>query len=170
MVVRLCEDLKGMGERPLIFVAPASQMTFAGLGGPDEPQTHLEKKGIASIGFQSVHVHAVERYGYGGVKIWIDPDRSKIPWLGGKRRQANSTRSVYVDLGPGVEPPQLVPEIEDSPKPRLLEIADLYTYVTAQAFSGKGGKKIRWFQDLCRLIDPERLHFQAAPETEWGHG
>jgi hypothetical protein len=166
MVVSLLEDLKTIGERPLIFVAPASRIAFPGIDDK-KSETRLEGKGIASLGFQGIQVNLVQRYGYGGIKIWVDPDKSKIPWLGGRRNQANSTRSGFVDLGPGIEPPRVVPEVNDCSNPKLLEIADLYTYVTAQAYSAKGGEKNRKFQELFKLINPEQLHFEPAPETKW---
>lgn len=167
MVVRLLEDLKAIGERPLISVAPVSRIAFLGFDDQKKSETRLEGKGIASLGFQGIQVNLVQRYGYGGIKIWVDPDKSKIPWLGGRRNQANSTRSGFIDLGPDIEPPRVVPEVKDCPNPTLLEIADLYTYVTVQAYSAKGGEKIRKFQELFKLINPEQLHFESIPETKW---
>jgi len=167
MVTRLFEELKNIGERPLIFVSPPLELKIPGPDEKKDRETQLKGKGLASLGFQNIHFHLVQRYGYGGIKIWVDPDKSKIPWLGGRRNQANSTRSGVVDLGPGIEPPRVAPEISECPNPKLLEAADLYTYVTAQAYSQKGGEKVRRFQELFKLIYPEQVFFEPAQETKW---
>jgi hypothetical protein len=167
MVVRLLEELKKIGERPLIFVSPTSRIVFPGFDNQKSSETRLEDKGVAALGFQGIQVNLVQRYGYGGIKIWVDPDKSKIPWLGGRHSQANSTRSGFVDLGPDIEPPRVTPESSDCPNPKLLEVADLYAYVTAQAYSKKGGEKVRRFQELFKLIYPEQVFFEPAPGTKW---
>jgi len=129
------------------------------------PGVSLDEKGQAAIGFQSLSFHLTQVYGYGRAKLWIDPDHTKIPWLNG-RAQANFTRSGFMDLGPDIEPPESEPIIATGTKPLLLEIADLYAYVTARAHTGKGGWKDRWFQELYSIINPERFLFGAHPDPK----
>jgi hypothetical protein len=76
---------------------------------------------------------------------------------------------IKIGGGPttGIEPPHSEPIIETSPKPRLLEIADLYVYATAKAHTGKGGWKDRWFGELYSIINPERFTFGANPDSKW---
>src|SRR5437867_6622728 len=167
-MLRLCKDLKSIGQRPVVFVAPAiSPPPIPGPPGSESRVTQLDTKGVAAIGFQTINFHLVQKFGYGAVEVWIDPDKTKIPWLGAQRRQANSTRSGFVDLGPAVEPPLLPPNVKSDPKPRLLEVADLYSYVAARADSEKGGWKTKWFQEAYGIICPERVEFVPNPDTKW---
>jgi len=70
----------------------------------------------------------LRRHQVGGFRLWIDPDSTKIQW-GTGRRQADSTRGMYVDLGAGQEPPFLEPTFLDGPPPALLQLADVYAYI-----------------------------------------
>lgn len=155
-IERLCRDLASIGLRPITFVAPRSPIFMPGPPGAESEGTSLDEKGQAAMGFQAISFHLAQLHGFGTVKLWIDPDKTKIQWLNGKT-QANLTRSGFMDLGPGIEPPKSEPLIEDDPKPPLLEIADLYAYVSARAHSAKGGWKDRWFQEVYSIINPERL-------------
>lgn len=73
-----------------------------------------------------------------------------------------------MDLGPGIEPPRSEPFIAGEPKPPLLEIADLYAYVIAKAYSIEGGWKGRWFGKVSSIINADRLEWMSArPDTKW---
>ena len=74
---------------------------------------------------------------------------------------------MFIDLGPGREPPQLTPIVAEGPKPRLLELADVYAYTAVQANAGKAGWRTRWFQELYALIGPERAVFEPNPDVRW---
>jgi hypothetical protein len=167
-VLKLCNDFHGIGQQPVVFVTPAiSPPTIPGPPGKESRVTELDTKGVAALGFQAINFHLVQKFGYGAVEVWIDPDKTKIPWLGAQRRQANSTRSGFADLGPAVEPPLLTPNVKSDPKPRLLEVADLYSYVASHAHSEKGGWKTKWFQEAYGIICPERIGFVPNPDTKW---
>ena len=165
MIERLCETLAAIQERPFIFVAPRSWLNIAPLEPEGQP-TSLDEKGIASIGFDGIHAHLFERYGYGAINVWIDPDSSKIPWFDGRRRQAHNTKGTFIDLGSHIEPPRISPKIGAPKTHRLLEIADLYAYISVQATSKNGGWKNRWCRELLLTIEPELLRFEPAPGTE----
>ncbi len=69
---------------------------------------------------------------------------------------------------PGMLPTRLAPEIEATPKPRLLEIADLYAYVTRRACSEPYGHYDRWFRKLYLEINPEECVFtNFHPDPQW---
>ncbi len=133
---------------------------------PEGPVRTLDVKEVASLAHSAAMTGLVSRYGHDKFKLWIDPDRTKIPWGEGRRR-ADTTRRPYIDLGPGVEPPQLVPQVDESPKPTLLQIADIYAYTAAQAHSQKGGQRAVRFRDLYAAIDPEKAVFEWNPDVKW---
>jgi hypothetical protein len=64
-----------------------------------------------------------------------------------KKSRADKTRtSFWIDLGAGQDPLKVEPTIAVRPKPPLLEVADLYAYITIQAHSGRGGKRVERFK------------------------
>ena len=156
----LCRDLRSIGLRPIAFVTPRLSIFMPGPPGAESEGTSLDEKGQAAPGFQAISLHLTNLHGVGAVKLWIDPDKTKIPWLNSKT-QANLTRSGFMELGPGNQPPRSEPLIGGVSKPPLLEIADLYAYVSARAISAKSGWKDSWFQKVYSIINPER-HL-------WGH-
>ena len=163
----LFRNLVGIGLQPVAFVAPNSPLLSPGAPGTESEGTSLDEKGQAAIGFQALSYHLTQLHGFGAVKLVIDPDRSKIQWLNG-RKQANLTRSSFMGLGPGIEPPRSEPVIAGEPKPPLLEVADLYAYVIAQAYSTEGGWKGRWFGEVSSIINADRLEWTgASPDTKW---
>lgn len=163
----LCRNLTRIGLQPVAVDAQNSPLLNPGAPGTESDGTPLDGKGRAAIGFQTLSFHLTQLHGFGAVKLLIDPDRSKIQWLNG-RTQANFTRSSFMDLGPGIEPPRSEPVIAGEPKPPLLEIADLYAYVIAQAYSTEGGWKGRWFGRVSSIINADRFEWTAArPDTKW---
>jgi hypothetical protein len=166
-IEKLCTELAGICLRPVIFVAPRSPIVIPGPPGTESKSRSLDTKGQAAMGFQTLGFHLTRQYGFGTVKMWVDPDSTKIPWLNGNA-QANSTRSGFMDLGPEFEPPKFEPLIVGNPKPVLLEIADLYAYASSRAHSRAGGWKNRWFQKIYSIISPERLVWQFTnQEPKW---
>ena len=162
----LCRNLASIGLRPIVVMAPNPSIFISKPPDTKSEETPLDAKGQAAVGFQAMSFHLTKLHGFGAVKLWIDPDPTKIPWLNGKR-QANFTRSSFMDLGSNIEPPRSEPLIEGNPKPILLEIADLYAYVSARAHSEKGGWKNRWFQDMYSIINPEQFLWQTNPDPKW---
>ena len=132
VIKALCEALSGISHRPIVVVAKPTSVVVPRVPGEEPKDAILDAKGQVAIGFQTLGYHLTRVYGYGATKLWLDSDRTKIPWVKGKT-QANLTRSPFMDLGSDIEPPKFEPIIETGPKPRLLEIADLYAYITAQA-------------------------------------
>jgi hypothetical protein len=160
MVFNLCNDLKEIVHRPLVSIFPPSWPSVAPLDGA--PAVSLNDKGIATLAYQAIYTRLTFEFGT-GVRVWIDPDSTMIPW-GNQNRQAHHTRTLYMDLDSSAQPYKFEPTIEDKPKPKLLEVADLYSYITTKAQSRAGGKKIAGFQELYAFIDPARL--MGVPPTE----
>ena len=166
-IMALCRGLALIGYRPVAFISKPSHIVIPSLPEDQSKGVPLDEKGQAAIGFQVLSFYLTNLYGYGAAKLWIDPDKTKIPWLNGKT-QPNFTRSSFMDLGPDIEPPQSESIIEIVSKPLLLEIADLYRYITAKVHKATGGRKDRWFQELYSIINPERLLWsEAKPDPKW---
>ena len=165
MVEDVCQKLKGIQHQPVVSVIESRRVPAQPVA-PDLPNRPLVGKGVATMAYQAVATALILRFGESGIRLWIDPDTTKIPW-GKERKQVNTTRSFYLDLKPGNEPSQLNPEIDDSPKPRLLEVADIYAYVARRAFSKAGGWQFQWCHDLYGVIQPQECNFQFNPNPQW---
>lgn len=166
MVKALCEQLKPVQYQPVVAAIDPRHVPPQPVA-PGQPNRPLVEKAIATLAYNVVATMLRLRFGQGNFRLWIDPDSTMIPW-GPGNRQVNSTRDLYLDLVPGMPPTLLVPEIEATPKPRLLEIADLYAYVTRKAFSGPYGRYDRWFHALYAEINPEAHVLNSwNPDPQW---
>lgn len=165
MVKALCEQLKQVQYQPVVAAIDPHQVPPQPVA-PGQPNRRLVDKAIATLACHAVASSLVLQFGEEKIRLWIDPDPTKIPW-GLGNRQVNSTRSLYLDLIPGMQPTQLVPQIEATPKPRLLEIADLYAYVTRKACSEPYGHYDRWFRKLYSEITPQEHVFDFNPNPQW---
>jgi hypothetical protein len=165
MIEDVCQKLKGIQHQPVVSVIESRRVPAQPVA-PDQPNRPLVEKGIATMAYQAVATALILRFGESGIRLWIDPDSTKIPW-GKEHKQVNTTRSFYLDLKPGNEPSLLNPEIENSPKPKLLEVADIYAYVARRAFSKAGGWQFQWCRDLYGVIQPQECIFEFNPNSQW---
>lgn len=170
MAQHLCDALKPIGLQPVVCLIDRAliQPRFP---DPDFPATMPSEKESASLAYCAIVNHLVRDKPRTQVRIWIDPDSTRIPW-GTKKSRADRTRtSFWIDLGDGQDPLQVEPKVVDSPKPPLLEVADLYAYITVQAHSSRGGKRAERFKKLYDIIKPQkfRFHFPNGPQ-QWQEG
>src|SRR5215472_12868519 len=167
LVRAVCGQLKDISEQPLLAILDPRQF-------PEEPVTPtgpIRRRGpqeIASLGYGGLWAGLSTRYAVCNFRMWVDPDPTRIDW-GAGRRQADRTRGIYLDLGPGTEPPKLEPEVVISEtKPPLLEVADIYAYTALQVHRRRGGWAGGWFAELHELIGAEQAIFQGNPgPTKW---
>jgi len=166
LVEKLCRDLQRVQERPV--VAPIRQRDVPDQHmDPEGPMQRLHVKGIASFTYHAVIVNLHDRFRHQGFRLWIDPDKTMIPWGSGRRR-ADTTRRIYADVSAGSESPLIEPIVEYEPKPALLQIADLYAYVTGRGLSaGEGGRQNAWFRDRLIELNPELMRFEWAKDSKW---
>lgn len=169
IILGLCRAQQRVGERPLVAVIdPRGVSVVPASDGC--PEIRLTDKGIASPAYQALQPFLHMRYGESGYRLWIDPDMTQIPW-GGRHHRADSTRSTFVDFAPSMrplaEPIELRPEVQE-PKPSLLEMADIYAYVTARAHTSRGGRQGRYFEELFAVINPEVVRTaHQNPNPQW---
>jgi hypothetical protein len=165
MVEKLCLDLRPFQHRPV--VAPIKRREFPDQQmEPGGPVKRLDIKGIASFAYHAIIVNLHGRFGHERFRLWIDPDKTMTPW-GATRRRVDTTRRIYVDLGPGQEPPLIEPVVDDQPKPVLLQVADLYAYITGRGLSAGGGRDYAWFRKRLAELDPESMWFRPEANTQW---
>jgi hypothetical protein len=167
MLELLCASLKALPHHPLIVIADVTQRR-KGWTMPDGRSWTFDEKGIATFAYQVAFSLIGHTYRDATVRLWIDPDKTRIPW-GGGRRQTEKVRRVYVDLGQGLEPHELVPDIVDAPKPILLDVADVYAYTAARVKGSTGGRQNQWFEALYRLIGAQEAVAPPLPETLTWH-
>ena len=158
MAQNLCEALKPIGLQPIVALIDRALVQPA-FPVPGSPAQMPSEKESASWAYGAVATNLVDGHQGKPIRMWLDPDSTRIPW-GGKRARADQTRkSFWINLKQGQQPLQIQPQIADRPKPCLLEIADLYAYITVQAHSGRGGQRVERFKHLYKIIDPVRLRF-----------
>lgn len=162
MLERLCTDLKALGDQPLVMTLDLASWPRE-LSLPDGRPWTFDEKSIATTAYQYAFGVLGHKYPNAKVRLWIDPEKTKIPWAAG-RRKAESIRRVFIDRGHGAEPYELVPDIEDSPKPILIDVADIYAYTAAHARTSSGGRKNAWFQSLYNLIEPHEIAPPPPPQ------
>ena len=134
---------------------PSVHEAGAGLG-----RTVMESKQLAALLFQGAALPLLERLGLANVRLWVDPDRTKIPWFG-KNVQAQ-TNYKSKDLK---SEEMLVPQpFPNGHKPVLLEIADVAAYVAAHALSSAEHPNKPRFEALYRSCRPELRIFNWDPE------
>jgi hypothetical protein len=168
-ILGLCRALKPVGERPLVAVIDPRNVPIVP-ASDGCPEIRLTDKGIASTSYQFVLPFLYMRYGHGGFRLSIDSDKTQIPW-GAHKHRADSTRGTWVDFAPTMQPLaqpiELQPEIQE-PKPALLEVADVYAYVTARAHASHGGRQGRYFEELFTVIHPEVVQTaHRNPNPQW---
>ena len=166
----LCDALRPIGLQPVVCLIDRAliQPRFP---SPDLPASMPSEKESASLAYWAVANHLVLGQPGTQVRIWIDPDSTRIPW-GIRRSRADKARTnFWIDLGAGQDPLRVELQIADRPKPPLLEVADLYAYITIQAHSGRGGQRIERFKKLYDIIKPQNLrcHFPDGPQ-QWQEG
>jgi hypothetical protein len=152
LVERVCERVRLLSKRPIVSVVDPRAMPLGPLT-PGGPIRALDPKAIATMTYMGAWGGLLRRHQVGGFRLWIDPDSTRIQW-GSGRRQADSTRGMYVDLGAGQEPPLLEPTFSEGPPPALLQLADVYAYIAVQAHGGRGGWRTRCSRDSTRLLTP----------------
>jgi hypothetical protein len=166
LVERVCGQIRQFSERPLVSIVdprriPPQAMT------PGGPVRALDHKAVATMTYWGAWSGLLRRHQVDGFRLWIDPDGTKIQW-GAGRRQADSTRGMYVDLGAGQEPPHLEPAFSDGPPPALLELGDVYAYIAVQSHGGRSGWRTHWFQELYAAIDAQVETMMPNPEPpQW---
>jgi hypothetical protein len=152
LLEQLCTDLSPMGPRPFVVTLDLGAWPRE-LSLPNGQPWRVDDKSVATMAYQMGLGMLGHTFTATAIRVWIDPEKTKIPW-GAGHRKAELVRRTFIDLGPSAEPYELVPDVEDDPKPALIDIADVYAYTTARVRTAKGGRQNRWFESLFRTIDP----------------
>lgn len=127
---------------------------------PGQPDREWRTKETLSLAANAAMMGAVTRYGVGHVRFVIDRDKTSIQ-RGLRRQRADSTRGMFIDLGPGREAAKIEPEVGDD---TLLEIADVYAYTVLRTRSSEPG---RFFMDLAEIIRPNIRSIDLALGGQW---
>lgn len=85
--------------------------------------------------------------GVANVRLWIDPDSTKIEW-GGKRRKAMNVPIMF-------EGNQIQPQIISGEKPLLLDVADILAYCAGHSLSSELRRDKEKFGKIFACFNPE---------------
>jgi hypothetical protein len=108
--------------------------------------------------------------GFEKVRLWLDPDSTVVDWFSGRRAVKNEVGNIFVDVGPGIEPPKpsSVMPVDTGSKPSILEVADVIAYATQRGKAAKLSPNDLRFKKLMRQINAEQIIFGIAPDGGFG--
>ncbi len=119
----------------------------------------LGVKQLSSFAFTAAAEHLDGDPGFEAVRLWVDPDRTKIDWAG-RRRRADRGYRMYGLAATQADAPLLAPEPLGGEKPALLQIADLLAYSSARALSQQLDRGKPWFEAIHRALSPSVQEFK----------
>jgi hypothetical protein len=119
----------------------------------------MEPKQLAGLLFHGATAPIVDSIGSDAISLYVDPDKTKIDWFGGKK-QADRNYAHTDTAGGRVLAPT---RFESTERPALLEIADLLAYSAAHALSNAAQKRRRGFESLYAKLRPELSVLTWAP-------
>jgi hypothetical protein len=166
MLWHLCETLKPLSERPVVCMIERSSIP-PGVGGAGSMFEGLEDKGIATFAYVAAFTHIAQSFPAQSVRVFIDRDKTKIPWGPGRKQQAQLTRQVDLDSVRSRANERFVAHPVSDPKPALLELADLYAWMTARAHYSVPDAIVMWCRELYRVIDPTPVGFEFSSTQQW---
>lgn len=100
------------------------------------PGMPLGDKQLLWFAFSSALLDLDVRPGFDRTRLWIDPDRTKVPFVG-RRRQMRHVLGMKMFSNISGSTRQLQAEPIAGSKPPLLQVADVLAYTAAQALSGQ---------------------------------
>jgi hypothetical protein len=167
LIEAVCVDVGAVSSQPMVCCIDRASVP-PGVTASGSMFEGLNVKGIATFAYMGIFSHLLGRYPPGVVRIYMDPDSTKIPWGPGRKRQAELTRSLHLDLGERSATGLFVPHIERKPKPRLLEVADIYAYVATRAAGPARDPWRGWLRDLyLGVIRAQEIEFTFSAHQAW---
>ena len=155
----LVSEVRTLGEAPEIGVLDRRRVPLLPTA-PGHPDREWRSKETLALAANLAIMGAVTRYGVDRVRIVIDRDSTRIE-RGLQRRRADTTRGLFVDVGPGSEPVKIEPVVEDD---ALLEVADVYAYTGFRTQRSEPG---RLFRDLVEIIQPNIRTMDLSGRGPW---
>ena len=155
----LVAEMRQLGERPEIGVIDRRQVPPLPVA-PGHADREWHGKETLALAANVAIMGAVSKYGADHVRFIIDQDKTQIR-RGLRRQQADSTRGLFLDVGAGHEPVRIEPVVQDD---SLLEIADLYAYVTLRAHARPPG---RLFLELFNAMQPHMPTIDLSGHGPW---
>lgn len=131
----------------------SQDMLFAGR----HPRTPTGPKQLVAFAYGAVLAGFEREPGLSNVRLWIDPDRSKIDW-GAKRRKATNFPVTFE--GGAIQPQPI-----DGNKPLLLDVADILAYCSAHSLSAESRSDKEQFRKIFARFSPEVREFAFHEQT-----
>jgi hypothetical protein len=100
--------------------------------------------------------------GLAKVKLWVDPDRTKIDWMGRGQQFINAI-SGWVSHDPN-PPERITPEPISGAPPQLIELADFIAYFAARVLSPEARRDKSRFGAIYSVVEPMRVDFKFSHE------
>lgn len=159
----LVVELRQIGETPEICVLERRRVPPLPVA-PGHPDREWRTKETLAFAANIAFMGAATRYGLDRVRFVIDADRTRIQ-RGLRHQRADTTRGLFVDVGPGREPMRIDPEVQEgTAKDPLLEVADLYAHTALRAQSREPG---RWFVELFEVMQPNIGRMDLSAREPW---
>lgn len=114
------------------------------------PETPADPKQLIAFAYTIALAGLEKNPGIPAVRLWQDPDHTKIPW-GGRRRKAGNVPLTFDVQGPNAIKPQVI----QGDKPILLDVADILAYCSAQVLSAEMKRDKAQFRRIYDRFSPD---------------
>jgi hypothetical protein len=144
--------------RPMFCIGVADQNTYPSkMSSGTGQEIQVMQEHLYSIAFQAAF-GVLDSYGLTNsetkIKLWIDPQTTKLNFWGVGRRQIKHLLKYR----------HINPEKIEGPKPILLDAADLFAYISGRAVSDYSSPNKKVCEDLYELCAPVRGDGSWIPE------
>jgi hypothetical protein len=148
---------------PVLSVGAVHRSEYPSIfhAGAGLPESIMDTKQLTAIVFQAAMIPIIERLGPSNIQLWVDPDKTKIPWFGKNMRADRNYKAVIAGAG---SQSHIEPQEIGAIPPVLLEAADLFAYVSAHALSPDAGRYQSRFEALYQKYRPLLTVFTYDPE------
>lgn len=93
--------------------------------------------------------------GWDNIRFVLDPDTSRVRWGGRKRQTQEALKGMYSEMRTPGSPRQIQLEFASTPKPLMIDVADVLAYCSAQALSVQVTRVKPRFQEIFAMMAPQ---------------
>lgn len=163
---QLCNTIAGANFGRIIGFADTRDIP-RNLPGDDKfPALKFGKKQIAAFCASAALIPVRRHTALDAFDLWVDPDRTKIDWIG-RKVQAHRAISVWI-ADDTKESAKITPQPVVGEKPALLQLADMLAYISARALSVEVRKDKDVFLDMYTKMNPAVIRFMRGSDGGLG--
>ena len=122
------------------------------------PSSEMHTKQLTALVFQGAMLPIIEWLGATNIVLWVDYDKTKVPWFGKVMRMDRHYRAIIPGSDQFIEPQNLGMTLP------LLEAADLFAYICSHSLSPEHYRQQERFDAIYRCCRPILAPLTFDPE------